>query len=527
MQQISNITVKLPKPVFLHEPSDFTKFEENLKTLCEKFIAPDWDWTFKVGGKVQRELEEKDPQNGCLKKIREEDGENTHVYKQEEEEGENENEGDREEKKEKKTNPPHPPLPPKVLSKGALEVMGKRGWEVKKLRETEEDRFFKMNKEEFESKKLLSVRKEIWEWAVLCVQGEKKTLFCQHLVGDIDKWDIYQLYLSVKKFLHTENYRDVGMKMEKFFTARPNQGEDIFSYINRLEKYKEEIQHLEYLAREIGETLVLPKFCVVWKILSALEIYPEYKIFLEEMQTLQPNKWIQVEVSFIREELHKIHSNKVVMKQESKTVVGFNIQQKNTKKVPPPPPPTQKNEWSSVGRGGKLVRDNSGPRQGHSQSRFSQSPRKYPVQQQLTHFKCPEKECLGYFRFGKCPRKEKGKECSFLHSERERLETKTSDRRSTSTSPVRLHTQHNSFSPQRSNTPYSRSTSLPHSGYQSGGVKNGGVSVGGVCGKCGNNHGGVCMWNKRCFVCGGLHSARVCRKTQTVVVGGQERRKSF
>ena len=69
--------------------------------------------------------------------------------------------------------------------------MGKRGWEVAKLKETEEDRFFKMNKEEFESR---SVRKEIWEWAVLCVQGEQKTLFCQHLVGDIDKWDIYQLY---------------------------------------------------------------------------------------------------------------------------------------------------------------------------------------------------------------------------------------------------------------------------------------------------------------------------------------------
>src|SRR5690242_17527076 len=96
---------------------------------------------------------------------------------------------------------------------------------------------------------------------------------------------------------------------EKIFTHRELQRRrdedgEIFhgpTHNNRLEKYKEEIQHL---AKEIGETLVLPKFCVVWKILSALETYPEYKVFLDEMQTLQPKKWIQVEVSFIREELH-------------------------------------------------------------------------------------------------------------------------------------------------------------------------------------------------------------------------------
>ena len=51
--------------------------------------------------------------------------------------------------------------------------------------------------------------------------------------------------------------------MERFFTARPKQGEDIFSFMSRMDKYKEEITHLQHLALEAGETLKMPKFCRV------------------------------------------------------------------------------------------------------------------------------------------------------------------------------------------------------------------------------------------------------------------------
>ena len=87
------------------------------------------------------------------------------------------------------------------------------------MKEEEEDRFFKVNKNEFEDKKLLSVRKEIWDWAVLCVGGENKNLFCAHLLREIDKWDIQQLSQVVKEFLQTENYREYGSRLERFFTA--------------------------------------------------------------------------------------------------------------------------------------------------------------------------------------------------------------------------------------------------------------------------------------------------------------------
>ena len=47
-------------------------------------------------------------------------------------------------------------------------------------------------------------------------------------------------------------------------------------------------------------------------------------------------------------------------------------------------------------------------------------------------------------------------------------------------------------------------------------MSSGGV-IGGVCGKCGRNHGGVCLWDKRCFVCGGVHAAKVCPNNRTVL----------
>ena len=60
---------------------------------------------------------------------------------------------------------------------------------------------------------MLGVRKEIWEWMVLSLEGEHKTLFCAHLVCECDKWDIQQLYKTVRDFLHTENYREYGERM--------------------------------------------------------------------------------------------------------------------------------------------------------------------------------------------------------------------------------------------------------------------------------------------------------------------------
>ena len=55
--------MKMPKAIFVAAPADFTRFEECLKSLAEKYLSPTWEWTYKVNGKVQQEIEKKDPEN--------------------------------------------------------------------------------------------------------------------------------------------------------------------------------------------------------------------------------------------------------------------------------------------------------------------------------------------------------------------------------------------------------------------------------------------------------------------------------
>ena len=63
----------LPQPVFLKTPADFKPFEESLKLLCERYLSVDWEWSFRVGGKVQQEMEERDPQNPLFKFLKKTD----------------------------------------------------------------------------------------------------------------------------------------------------------------------------------------------------------------------------------------------------------------------------------------------------------------------------------------------------------------------------------------------------------------------------------------------------------------------
>jgi hypothetical protein len=331
--------VKLPKVVYLQTTSDFTRFEEVLRTLCEKFLSHDWDWTFRVGGRVQREIEKRDPENPGLHKILEgtqkkpmEKGGEYNPWKEERQEIEEK--GPEEKQLQAQEIPAHPQPPPAALSRVVEEVMGKRGWEIDKMKKEDDERFFNIHKYEFEDSDLLSVRKEIWDWVVECVQGEKKDLFCTHLLREVDKWDIHLLYRNVRDFLNTENYKEFGQRIEKYFTAQPTNKEDIFTYISRLDKYTEEIEHLQHLATEAGETLAMPKFYRVWKILSAVEKYPEYRIFTDKIQQMPPQEWIRLDTDQIRTELHKIHSNNTSLQKEVKQEnVGFMA------RGPPPPLP--------------------------------------------------------------------------------------------------------------------------------------------------------------------------------------------
>ena len=112
----------MPKPVYLQKPSDFPRFEETLKSVCEKFLS-DWDWTFRVGGKVQKEIEKKDPTNPGILIIQgyvviKEENERA-IFSTPVREGKQRN-------RDRQKNAPPPPPPPHI-SRGVAEAMGKRG----------------------------------------------------------------------------------------------------------------------------------------------------------------------------------------------------------------------------------------------------------------------------------------------------------------------------------------------------------------------------------------------------------------
>jgi hypothetical protein len=500
-QQLLTKKLVLPKPVYLKDPADLQKFEDTLKTLCEKSLSQDWDWTFKVGGKVHQKLQTTDASNSYFIQLK-----TDQAIKEEKEKVEKDEDG-------------RP-----VISKQVAEAMGKRGWEIQKLKE-EESRFFKINVGIFEEKELLCVRKEIWDWCVSCIEGENKKFFCAHLVRDMDKWDIQDLLKTVKEFLQTENYKEYGQRIERFFTSKPKQDEDIFSYMSRLDKYREEVERLEHLSEELGETVKIPKFFQVWKILSGLEQYPEYRIYTEKVQQMEPREYIKLQVNDIRGELHKLHTNKVQMenKQEKNDVVGFNtvVGVKSSH-------PT--GGWETVGRD-RRDRTPSVSHNTHHTTQKSRSltPRKFPIQTTLQHLKVPDGECMGYFSHGVCPRMSKNKPCHFNHTPKQHQHQQQQQQQQTPQRNVTIHTQQNrtnSLKHQHNNNRTSSSTSpVTHSSYPQR-PQSRGVSSGGVCQTCGNVHGGTCLWDKRCFNCGGVHSIKVCTKTPTIQRYGGDRRKS-
>ena len=98
----------------------------------------------------------------------------------------------------------------------------------------------------------------------------------------------------------------------------------------------------------------------------------------------------------------------------------------------------------------------------------------YTPQQKLEFFQCPSDVCLGFFRFGRCPRQEKGRSCKYTHTQRG-----------------------------RSRSPNNVSV---------GGVSRSSAPVvsGGVVWEVWKFTVGVCTYNKRCYTCGGLHAMKVC-----------------
>jgi len=216
---------------------------------------------------------------------------------------------------------------------------------------------------------------------------------------------------------------------------------------------------------------------------------------------------------------------------EEKDVVGF-----QARKMPPPPPPTQRVDYQPE-RGRSVERGTTTSGRGDTPT-----PRRYSISEQLNAFNCPEGVCLGYFRYGRCPRIAKGRPCSFKHGQvkesrneirKNSAQSVGADQRSRSISPVRPSTWtqvKNNAGKQQQQNQYNRHHSPSQSPVRN--YSNSSNNIGGVeCNTCGNVHEGVCFWNRECFLCGGKHAAKVCGQNRNVdkfgTERGRERRNSY
>ena len=69
MAKPQKVDFTLPKPIYLQTEADFKKFEDALKALAERYLSIDWEWTFKIGGKVHKEIQKREPGSAMLKVI--------------------------------------------------------------------------------------------------------------------------------------------------------------------------------------------------------------------------------------------------------------------------------------------------------------------------------------------------------------------------------------------------------------------------------------------------------------------------
>ena len=87
----------------------------------------------------QRKIEETESEHPCLQMIKNEQKTLIHT---------------------KKPKGPDENFPEPTISKGVLEALGKRGWELEKLK-TNTEQFFQIDTSSFEDKELLSMRKDM------------------------------------------------------------------------------------------------------------------------------------------------------------------------------------------------------------------------------------------------------------------------------------------------------------------------------------------------------------------------------
>ena len=134
-----------------------------------------------------------------------------------------------------------------------------------------------------------------------CVAGGP----CAHLKPD--EYCITHFLKLIKDNLHVENFNTLTARMEIFYASSIKKEEDIFQYFSRLTKEIDNIHRLQYLTAALGESILIPKYMIILKILAAASLRKkEYGFFLERLIIEDTEEWLRKGPDELMSELARI-----------------------------------------------------------------------------------------------------------------------------------------------------------------------------------------------------------------------------
>lgn len=303
----------------------------------------------------------------------------------------------------------------------------------------------------------------MWEWMVACLRKGKEKGPYSHLAEQVTRYDVAGLFIAITESVDLQHPYIFWNGFEEFVNSRPEKGEDIFAYFVRLDKMVENLT-IRTAGHMMTLTNITPvsELAVKLKMFAAASYYPEYKSFLNKMQTKKPAVWLSYSKQTIIEELRTIYDNSLAM---GKPIVANQVQQ---------------------------------DRRGRARSRAPEAKRARSRSSKPDG--CPQGVCWQFWQSGKCDFQADGRKCNFKHEKAHKGATQFGQQQQ---QPQQRQQQQQ---PQQQQQQQQQKPAMANSSH--------GEQKRGKCGKCGSqNHSqDKCTFQGECHNCKKQgHTAEMCR----------------
>src|SRR5205814_6509077 len=144
---------------------------------------------------------------------------------------------------------------PHFLSEGTMRVLRVSKEEVKRMSVGNHTRYMVAGGEwTLEPLENLPKRIQMWNWLVSCLKKKEEKGPFSHLADHVTKYDVAGLYEAIINSVDIQNPFVFWRNFQDFVNARPEKGEDIFTYFTRLENMERKL--CIYDPEEVGTSSI-------------------------------------------------------------------------------------------------------------------------------------------------------------------------------------------------------------------------------------------------------------------------------